>query len=125
MIKMLVEPHGKVLFLELCSRLNGLKLVTKEEMLHNEDRVESVPFFFQKEILEEVNHPSLQKQVATVQYNGVKNHIGLSEVTGVTLRLYVAPLSAIGIDDILRNIQSLSLRTERTPKFSLLQLCFC
>ena len=106
MIKMLVEPHGKVLFLELCSRLNGLKLVTKEEMLHNEDRVESVPFFFQKEILEVVNHPSLQNQVATVQYNGVKNHIGLSEVTGVTLRLYVAPLSAIGIDDILETFKA-------------------
>ena len=61
---MLVVPHGKVLFLELCSRLNRLKLVTKEGMVHNEDRVESVPFFFQKEILEVVNHPSLQNQVA-------------------------------------------------------------
>ena len=98
---MLVEPHGKVLFLELCSRLNGLKLVAKEEMLHNEDLVESVSFFFQKGILEEVNHPSLQKQVATVQYNGVKNYLGFTEVAGVSLRLYVEPLSAIGVDDIL------------------------
>ena len=106
MKKMLVEPHGKALFLELCSRLNGLKLVTREETLYNENRVESVPFFFQKEILEEVNHPSLQNQVATVQYNGVKNHMGLSEVTGVTLRLYVAPLSAIGIDDILETFKA-------------------
>lgn len=103
---MLVEPHGKALFLELCSRLNGLKLVTREEVLPNEDRGESVPFFFQKAILEVVNHPSLQNQVATVQYNGIKNHIGLSEVTGVTLRFYVAPLSTIGIDDILETFKA-------------------
>ena len=106
MKKMLVEPHGKALFLELCSRLNRLKLVTREETLSNENGVESVPFFFQKEILEEVNHPSLQNQVATVEYNGVQNHMGLSEVTGVTLRLYVAPLSAMGIDDILETFKA-------------------
>jgi hypothetical protein len=106
MIKMLVEPHGKALFMELCSRLKGLKLVAKEETLHNSNNVESVPFFFQKEILEEVNHPSLQNQVATIQYSGIKNHIGLTEVTGVTLRLYVSPLSTLGIEDILETYKA-------------------
>ena len=102
-----------------------VKTCDKRRNASNENRVESVPFFFQKEILEEVNHPSLQNQVATVQYNGVKNHMGLSEVTGVTLRLYVAPLSAIGIDDILETFKAYRSELKGTPKFSLLQLCFC
>ena len=104
---MLVEPHGKALFQELCSRLNGLKLVTREETLSNENRVESVPFFFQNEILEEVNHPSLQKQVATVKYNGVQNHMGLSEVTAVTFEtLCSTTFLAMGIDDILETFKA-------------------
>jgi hypothetical protein len=103
---MFVEPYGKALFLELCSRLYGLKLVTKEETLQDDNRVESVRFFFQKEILEEVNHPSLQNEVAAIQYNGINNNSVFTQVNGVTLRLYVAPLSALGIDDILETFKA-------------------
>ena len=98
---MLLESSGKELFWELCNQLNTLKLVIDKKEIQKNGTVESVPFYFHKDIQEKGNTKNSKRQVATVQYNGGKKKIMQKEVTGVTLRLFISPLAEFRLDGIL------------------------
>lgn len=112
---MLLEPHGKELYLELCNRLNALKLVTDDEQLQEGDRGEGVPFFFRNDVLKRVNHPNLQLQVATIEFNGGNHNLLRNEVTGVTLRFYLLPLSVLGLDQVLNKFKANRSELKESP----------
>ncbi|MFJ7825460.1 hypothetical protein [Psychrobacillus sp. NPDC096623] len=98
---MLLESSGKELFWELCNQLNTLKLVIDKKKIQENGTVESVPFYFHKDIQGNGDAKNSKRQVASVQYNGGKKKIMQKEVTGVTLRFYILPLEGFRLDSIL------------------------
>lgn len=98
---MLLDPSGKVLFLELCIQLNRLKLEINEKEFYKTGKLESVPFNYRPEIQQKGDAKTLMGQVATVQYNGGEKVLLKNRTTGVTLRFYLKRFEAFGLDSVL------------------------
>ncbi|WP_338470783.1 hypothetical protein R4Z10_18695 [Niallia sp. XMNu-256] len=95
---MMMNPEGKELFEELCKRLKDLNLVSDEAMPSNESETEFVSFFYDTNTQQRVSRPSVQLPVATVEYIAETHQLLQNELVGVSLKLNLAPLHALGIE---------------------------
>jgi hypothetical protein len=100
---MLLEPTGRELFMVLCLKMSGLKLVAEEEHFTELQSVESVSFKLPKEVIKSLGQEYLNLQFGTVQYRGGKNNILNNQIEAVTLRLYLNPFKALDMEQVLES----------------------
>ncbi|MEH6944524.1 hypothetical protein [Bacillus sp. JJ722] len=87
--------------------MNNLKLVVDETKLQKAGQIESVSFFFHKNLQESSDDKLMKLQVATVLYKGGKQNIINNTITGIALRFYLNPFRLLEADHIFNNHQEL------------------
>lgn len=104
---MLLNPIGKDIFWDFCEKMNNLKLVADETKLQKAGQIESVSFFFHRNLQESSDDKLIKLQVATVLYKGGKQNIINNTITGIALRFYVNPFKLLGANHIFDDHQAL------------------
>ncbi|MFC7371362.1 hypothetical protein ACFQPF_06720 [Fictibacillus iocasae] len=94
----MVLESGKELFHFLCEKFCELKLIAS-----GKNAVESAAIELPKELIEKLGLPQAKIQLGTIQYKGGKKKILDGEVEAVVMRLYLAPLKALGIDAVIQS----------------------
>ncbi|TFE04080.1 hypothetical protein E2626_01790 [Jeotgalibacillus salarius] len=102
---MLLDPMGKVLFMEICKRLRDNKWTVDDHQFYKDEDVTEAIFALPDYLVEREDDPELEKNMAVVKYAGDSKKMKENQIDGVLLKFYTKRLKALGLYEAIANIE--------------------
>ncbi|MDZ5711281.1 hypothetical protein [Jeotgalibacillus haloalkalitolerans] len=111
---MLLDPMGKVLFMEICKRLRDNKWTVDDHQFYKDEDVTEAVFALPEYLVEREDNPEFEKDIAVVKYEGDPQKMKENQIDGVLLKFYTKRLKALGLYEAISDIELFQRKNNAT-----------
>ncbi|MBM7577904.1 hypothetical protein [Jeotgalibacillus terrae] len=111
---MLLDPLGKVLFMEVCKRLRDNKWTVDDHQFYKDEDVTEAIFALPDYLVEREDNPEFEKDIAVVKYEGNPQKMKENQIDGVVLKFYTKRLKALGLHESISEVKTFQRKNNAT-----------